>query len=421
MSINNLGQINKFLLSDNQPITKKQTNNVNLDISASLTADTFSPAVKVKNDKSSVFNRPENLSVKPVFIKNVGGNFSLDNKPFKFIGTNMYSLANEKPEVTDKMIQDAAKEGFTTIRFWADKASSEKLTQMCDTAKKYNIKLIPVLANHYTIGENNNDSWYKEGYKKTYLPHLKELVETTKNRPEIMMWELINEPSTEKFESVYNFSKGVSSVIDNIDKNHMITIGTIGGVIDKFGNETSRLSISNFKKLYSLPNLDAVSVHDYSYDARALERLDLNARNNKNPDAAKKFNTLDKYFSYIPNKIDKFLLDKFDTMIYNPLSLRGIWNSFNEMDIKVAKDLNKPIFWGEVGFKKSHNDDRRKMIDMDISKRMAQGVQGYMLWSFEAQGHSIDGHDYGFNSQDNLSPVIKKWNNSFNNQKQIDK
>lgn len=414
MSVIGLGRIKELLLPENQPV-KGIINQKEFKLPSAFKQDSLNISAKSKNEPEAIFGRPENLTPVSDFVKNTNGNFTLNGKPFKFIGTNMYSLANEDSKTTEKMIQDAANEGFTTIRFWADKTSVSKLGEMCDLAKRYNVKLIPVLANqfHISASGNKDDYWYKEGYKKDYLPHLKELALFAKNRPEIMMWDLINEPATEKFENVYNFSKDVSAIIDSIDKNHLITIGTIGGVGDKFDSVLSMVSTANFKKLYSIPTLDAVSIHDYSYDARILERLDIFSRNSGDKDAAKRYNTLDKFFSFIPNKIDNYILDTFNTRIYNPLSLGGLWNSQNEKDIKIARDLKKPIFWGEVGFKKSHGEDRKKILDVDISKKISEGVQGYMLWSFEAQGHSIDGHDYGFTSKDGFSPVIKKWNSSF--------
>jgi endo-1,4-beta-mannosidase len=422
MSLFGLGSIERVFFTESIPAKlNNPLPNVDLSQSVAIKNDSLNLTVKAKVDSAEVFSRPVKFAppppASPDYVKNIGGNFSLNDHTYKFIGTNMYDLANEKSDTTEKMIKDAADHGFTTIRFWAGNASAAKLTEICDAAQKYNVKLLPVLENHYSIpaAENKDDYWYKEGYKKNYLPHLKELVQTSKNRPEIMMWELINEPSTKKFDNIYSFTKDVSAIINSIDKNHLITIGTIGGVVDKFGGELSRVSLGNFKKLYSLPDLDAVSVHDYSYDARVLERLDINARSTGNPDAAKRFNTLDKHFSFLTKKLDKFVLDNFNTTIYTPFSLRGAWNLFNEADIKIAKELQKPVFWGEAGFKKEHGEDRKKLLDNDISKRLSEGVQGYMLWSFEAQGRSIDGHDYGFTEKDGLAPVVKKWNASFTN------
>lgn len=319
------------------------------------------------------------------FVKNTDGKFTIEGKPFRYIGANMYDLGREKPDVTEKMVQDAAKEGFSVIRFWAfSNTSKEKMEQICDLGKKYNIKFIPVLANNWGMkpGEKENDNWYRESYKKEYLPYVKEMVNTFKDRPEIMTWELVNEPETEKFDSIYNFTKDVSSTIHKIDNNHLVSIGTIGGAGDKMGSQFTRLSASNFKKLNEISTLDAVSIHDYSYDARALERLDINYRNKGEKETAAKFQKWDNITSQLSRKTDKFFLDNFNTLIYKPLTIRGIWNNLNQEDIKIAKDLKKPLYVGEVGFKKSHGEDRKKLIDLDMNRYFNQGAQGYMLWSF---------------------------------------
>ncbi|MBK8549864.1 MAG: cellulase family glycosylhydrolase [Ignavibacteria bacterium] len=101
------------------------------------------------------------------------------------------------------------------------------------------------------------------------------MVSSFKYREEILLWELINEPSTDSFEDIYNFSKTASEFIKSKDPNHLISIGTIGGIGDKFGNFFSRFNINNFEKLYSINTLDAVSIHDYSFSSTLFERLDI--------------------------------------------------------------------------------------------------------------------------------------------------
>lgn len=350
------------------------------------------------------------------FVKNTGGQFTIDGKPFKYVGCNMYSLAWEKSETTDKMLQDAAKEGFTVVRFWADKRTTPaKMQEILDACAKYGLKVIPVLANHWALkpAENPNDQWYREGYKKEYLPAAETMARMFKDRPEVMLWELINEPETHTFENIQSFTQDVSTRLKALDPNHMVSIGTIGGVVDRFGSQISRVSTANYKKLSAIPTLDALSIHDYSYDATILERLDLNARNHGKPDVAKKFGYLDGIVSYMGRKVDNFALKHFDTMLFKPWTMRGLWRHNNQKDLQIAKDLGKPLYVGEVGFKKMHGDDRKKLLELDMQDYFNKGAQGYMLWSFEAQGRSIDGHDYGFTPKDGFGPLIQKWNQQF--------
>ena len=361
------------------------------------------------------FGAPDDFSTG--FVKNRGGKFSIDGKDFRYVGCNMYSLTWEKPEVTEKMIADAAAEGFTVVRFWANKTTPEQLKAILDAGQKYHVKFIPVLANNgsFTPEMKQGDAFYRGGYKKDYLPYVEKLVTACKDRPEVMMWELVNEPETEAFDPLLAFSRDVSTRIKQLDPNHLVSIGTIGGVGDKFGSQISRLGTDNFKKLYQLPTLDAVSIHDYSYDANALERLDLLMRNQGNKDWSHRFGKLDQVFNYLSRKADDFVLDHFNTRIYQPLTVRDLWMDNNKKDLQIAKDLGKPLYVGEAGYKKFHGSDRKTLFGMDMQNYFKQGASGYMMWSFQAEGKSIDGHDYGFDQKDGFAPLIHGWNNQFLN------
>ena len=349
------------------------------------------------------------------FVKRQGDQFTVDGKPFRFVGCNMYSLTWEKSDTTEKMIADAAREGFTVIRFWANKTTPDKLQEIFDAGRKHNVKFIPVLANNgsFTDAMKQDDAWYRGAYKQDYLPYVENLVSSFKGRPEVMMWELVNEPETAAFEPLLEFTRTVSGRIKQLDPNHLVSIGTIGGLGDKFGSQLSRFDNDKFRQLHQLPNLDALSIHDYSYDANALERLDIQMRNVGNKEWSARFGKLDQIFNTLSRKVDDFVLDKFDTRIYTPWSVRGLWMHNNNQNLAIAKELNKPLYVGEAGYKKSHGDDRKTLFGMDMEKYFNAGASGYMMWSFQAQGRSVDGHDYGFDAKDGFAPLIQGWNSGF--------
>lgn len=346
------------------------------------------------------------------FITTIDGNFYLNNKLFRFIGTNMYELANVNSATTEKMIRDAANEGFQVIRFWAfEPMEKKKLKEICDLVKDYGIKVIPVMADPwgYLQAYKINSEWYKEDYKKHYLNYIIDIIESLKNRPEILLWELINEPSTNSFSDIYNFAKNVSEKIKKVNSNHLISLGTIGGIGDKFGGAFSRFKIYNYKNLYSLKSLDALSIHDYSFNSSLLERLDVLLRFKGNRRSAKLLENIGKTINYIPQYMDKITLNNFDRTFDFPLTVRSIWKTYINKNIKIAKDLNKPIYIGEVGFKKNMGDLRKKVIQIELKKYFNEGIAGVLLWSFEAQGRSNDGHDYGFGVEDGLGAAIRQY------------
>lgn len=344
------------------------------------------------------------------FIGSKNGIFTLNDMPFRFVGCNMYELANIDSATAELLMSDAFNEGFKVIRFWAfEPVDKNKLKLICALARNYDLKIIPVLADPsgYLQCYRIDDEWYKEGFKKNYLKHICDIASDFKNNEEILLWELINEPLTDSFESIYNFSKHNSEKIKTIDSNHLISIGTIGGIGDKFGGFFSRFNSGNFKTLYSLNSLDAVSLHDYSFNSTLLERLDIFYRLKGNLQKSKLFGNLNSLINYLPDKIDSFTLKNISKTFDFPLTVRSLWRRFNKMNISAAKNLMKPAYIGEIGFKKNLCENRKIVLQNELNKYFGEGVSGILLWSFEALGRSLDGHDYGFRKEDGFGEIVK--------------
>ncbi|MBK6770957.1 MAG: cellulase family glycosylhydrolase [Ignavibacteria bacterium] len=325
----------------------------------------------------------------------------------------MYELANVDTAITEAMLKDAAAEGFSVVRFWAfEPLEKNKLKEICDISKELNLKIIPVLADTWGYLQNYkiDDEWYRTGYKKNYLNYVKDVTTAFKDRDEIILWELINEPVNNSFPEMYNFAEDASKTIKESDPNHLISIGTIGGIGDKFGDQFSRFNVANFEKLYSIKTLDAISIHDYSFNSTVLERLDILYRLKGKANSADNFRKIDAMINSILQSVDKYTLERFKRTYDFPLSLRYIWNSYNKKNIQIAKKLNKPIYIGEVGFKKTMREYRKLILEQELKRYFDEGIAGVLLWSFESQGKSADGHDYGFGVDDGFGEVVKKLN-----------
>ena len=91
-----------------------------------------------------------------------------------------------------------------------------------------------------------------------------------------------------------------------------------------------------------------------------------------------------------------------------PLTVRKIWKHFNAKNISAAKKLNKPVYVGETGFKKSLKEFRKIILKNELERYFKSGISGVLLWSFESQGRSLDGHDYGFGVEDGFGEIIKR-------------
>lgn len=352
------------------------------------------------------------------FIRINNGSFFLGPEVFRFIGCNMYELANVESGIAESMLKDAAGEGFKVVRFWAfEPVDKSKLRVITDVSRNLELKLIPVLADTWGFLQNYkiDGKWYKDGYRKNYLAYVKDIVDEFRKCPEILIWELINEPTSDSFSDIYNFAKDVSLILKNISPEHLFSLGTIGGIGDKFGNFFSRLNHKYFEELYSIDSLDAVSLHDYSFNSTLFERLDILFRLKGNYRLARIFGKAEKLFNFLPESFDKLTLNKFNKTFDFPLTFRKIWRSYNSRNILTARMLKKPVYVGETGIKKRMNNLRPVILENEIRRYFSEGIAGVLLWSFEACGKSLDGHDYGFNENDLFGNVVKKIRDDFNN------
>ncbi len=351
------------------------------------------------------------------FVTVSNGNFVLNGMRFRFVGANVYELANVEPMITRAIMDDAVTAGFLVLRFWLfqNKKTEDlikKMNEICDLAAERGLKLIVSLSDKWGYLQNYkiDEDWYKSGYKNEYLSYVKEVTFALKNRDEIIIWELINEPETDTFESFYRFAEHVSAELKTISPNHLFSTGTVGGIGDKFGSYFSVFKKSNFRRLYSIETLDTISIHDYSYDSGIFERLDVLYRFKGDAKRAALFGSVAGISGKPFEKLDARYLRK-NKLIRVPLTMRRVWNNYIKKDLDFALSIGKPLYIGEVGFKSHTNRDRSKILDLDIAEKFSMGVSGYMLWSFQAQGWSNDGHNYGFGLGEGFEEVVKKRNN----------
>lgn len=339
------------------------------------------------------------------------GRFELSRRPYRFIGANMYELAYTDRDTCRRMLEEAAGQGFNAVRFWAfASVKPDMLEHICEVASALNIRIVPVLAdmNEFLQGFRIDDKWFRKSYTDHYLPFVISLMQLLESRKEILMWELFNEPACSDISALRNFIADVSRKAKDADKIHPLTVGTIGGIGDRFGNEFSRFSLSNFRSIYSVGSVDAVSLHDYSFSATFLERADLYFRLKSRKKTSFAANKLDVIFNAFPDLIDEVLIRRHGKTLDIPFTVRSIWKFYNNLNILAAKKLDKPVFIGEIGIKKKYGALRSKILESQLRDHFDSGVSGAFVWSFEAEGRSLDGHDYGFNSDDGFGDVARR-------------
>lgn len=324
----------------------------------------FETSTKVANEKTAYVNN---------------GKIMLHDKEFKISGLNVYDIAdisNQKDlEKTLKLLSDS---GVNTIRFWAfSKNNPDKIINVLDTSKKMglDLKFIPVLGNQWKHCEASNsakekdNNWYVNEYKKTYLPHVLNTTKALVNREEVLMIELMNEP-TAKHTDLKNFADDVSTQIRQVYTDyekkhntkiprHLISLGT--DAMD----QREGMRGDDYKDLYGLPNIDVATAHDYTFDKGQSEE-------------------------------------------------DSISNDFRNY-INYAKELKKPFFIGEIGVKVKNRSSQEALRVMSnrLEVYKDQDISGVLLWGPEPNNHSIDGDGFGFKfntANDSLKNIFAVFN-----------
>jgi mannan endo-1,4-beta-mannosidase len=325
------------------------------------------------------------------FVSTNGQSFFLNGHPFRFVGVNRYNLLSGSRNDTtcgeswsrrdlDQYFSEMRKLNINVVRFWAfqyytkgtDFSTFDYLLTLAD---KYNIKLIPVLENQWancTEGEYKYSSWYRSGYLSPYgnyhfsfVNYVKIIVSRYSNRPEIMMWQIMNEAESKDvhnstdFSALYDFAKKVSSLIKSLDPNHLINLGTIGS-----GQPGTQGSY--YRRLYELSTLDVLDYHDYNDDATPL-----------------------------PNALAERLSD--------------------------ARVLNKPLIVDEAGITNKcvlrvcySQMKREEMFNAKMTAFFNNGGAGYLIWSYR-DNHYNANQTYEFNESDPLAKLIQSFSERLSN------
>ncbi|NLG50838.1 MAG: glycoside hydrolase family 5 protein [Chloroflexi bacterium] len=283
---------------------------------------------------SSASPEPETVGepemVADVFIRAEGDKLMLQGKPFYFLGVNSSQLL--QPYFPDCEIEPQIKylaetKGVNVVRIWFFPGHDmERLERVLDLGKKYGIYYIVTLQNYHYY---KTQGWFAHRYITEDLPHVRETVTRFRDRPEILMWELMNEPSCgpengsqECTDYMYKWAKAVSTEIKTLDPNHLISVGTTLGGWTMHEQE-------NYERMHALETVDVVSIH---------------------------------------RRVGKT----------------------SKAEMRVAEKLNKPVFVGEAYYM-AYNDDcwpingevlgeRARYIAKDLEWSFAHGMDGYLLW-----------------------------------------
>ena len=304
-------------------------------------------------------------------MKADGTGLVLDGRPYHFVGVNIWGAASDplifncgdlgEPHraYLDRVFDDLASKGVNVVRFFAlqsytaGKGDLTALRQVFESARAHDIRLIPVLGNQYADcdyypanakGFVKDTDWYREGYKKpysgyqlSYRDYVSWVVQSFKDDPTVLMWQLMNEAHVSRegdAKVLRDFADDMSQLVKALDGNHMVSVGTQG-------TGQPGIQSTEYRALHALSKVDVVEAHDYDRDDDAIPGY---------PDC--KFNC--------------------------------VWGAMQD-----ARELKKPFFIGEAGVVAgdgpgcAKNPDRRAdILTKKAEALFERGGVGYIFWAY---------------------------------------
>lgn len=264
-----------------------------------------------------------------------GDRLTLDGKEFRFLGTNAaYLLESYFPEREIEPILAFLGETFpnAVLRVWLLPGFDlGRFERVLDIGGKYGVRFVVTLDDYY---RDKGEWWFQSTFRADYLPHVKRVVARFRDRPEIVVWELMNEPGCGKegdssscLDAEYGWVRETSEAIKALDPCRPVSVGTIGAT------PWSPAGMDNFRRMHALPSVDIVSVH---------------------------------------KEVEKEIVD----------------------ESRIARELGKPYFVGEAYYRVYDDrcqpirtelpEVRADAVEMDIRRSLENGASGYLLWQYAA-------------------------------------
>ena len=129
-----------------------------------------------------------------------GNKLVRDGKEIRLIGVNATWLTrgSDFPEERRDEVLSFLSKYVNCIRVWVFPGSDlDKLERLLDLGAKYDLMFGITFETFQELPEyaRFEQTWFDIGYKETYLPFVKEVVNRFKNSPQIAFWQLMNEPN----------------------------------------------------------------------------------------------------------------------------------------------------------------------------------------------------------------------------------
>ena len=203
-----------------------------------------------------------------------------DGEPYQAVGVNAMGLAGCE---TGRPYTDEQVDAFfgslsprSLTRAWAFEAQGmEGIERMVHWAEVHDQLLILTFADgRGYCGESDGraggegsgkiEAWYRDGYKRKYLPWLEAVVRRFKDSKAIGMWELINEPGDTDEQTMRAFFDDAAARVKAIDPRHLVLSGSQAEYVR---------GTRDYAYVHGGPDIDLASLHEYDYDYQSSRTI----------------------------------------------------------------------------------------------------------------------------------------------------
>lgn len=225
------------------------------------------------------------------FLQAQGTGFVVDGRPYRMKGLDIYN-ANSVDNcwynlgAGDRLQQAMSRMGTAanTVRAWFFQSLAQRggmrdfsvFDHTLAVARARGLKVVVTLGNQWGDCETagyRGLSWYQGGYRgpdpgmlRSYRDWVAEVVTRYRDRPEVAMWQLMNEaeaspgrglPCTAAGAAALKaFAQDLAQRVKGIDRRHLLSLGTIGA--GQCGT-----SWTEYQDLHAIRGIDVCEYHDY--------------------------------------------------------------------------------------------------------------------------------------------------------------
>ncbi len=307
----------------------------------------------------------------PGFVQRDGARLVLDGAPYVFTGLNIYNAATSTGTCWYPMTGDGVLDatlraigpGNEVFRAWFFQAMATtdgvrdwtNLDHTLAVARAHGVKVIPVLVDQWGMCEGwpdvaagyKNESWYRWGYRAkptgpglpaTYRGWVREVVTRYRDDPTILAWQLVNEaeagtslhgtcPDTAT-QSLVRFATDIAGVVKSVDKNHLLSLGSIG-------SGQCGMRAEEYRTVHAVGGIDLCEYHDYDHATEPVPGDE--------------------------------------------------WNGY-AVRLRQCQELGKPLFTGELGLRPGEADGtfagRAAQLDAKVRGQLGAGGVGVLVWTW---------------------------------------